>query len=541
MPTVLDVADFGAKPSDPDCTLALVRAAAACRGTRDATLRFAPGTYRIAPSRASETTIGLSNHEPSQFRRVALHLRDCHGLTIDARGAELRADGHVVPLLVEGGSALTVDGLTIDWQQPLHSWGTAVGGWNGFVDVRIAPELPWRIVRERLCFLVRGQAEEVWGTYGVESRGMTPDARGGDNLGSAFTIPWVAEDLGGGVVRLRTHVVVVPTPGDTVILRHGARLAPGIAMVGVDGVRLRDVTVRQSGGMAIYAQRCANLHYERARVVAAEGRPLSANHDATHFMSCRGTVRLDGCTFERQLDDATNVHGVYLEVVERVGARGLVVRFGHIEQRGCTAAEPGERFRAISRDSLLPGGDFAIASVRPLNAELIEIEAAGALPDVARPGGAIESLDMMARAEITGCTIGHNRARGLLIACGGGALIEGNRFESPGPAIHLHGDANSWYEAGAVPDCTIRRNRFARCGYARDARWGSAIITAHPEIPKVAGPYHGRLTIEDNDFTDPLLPAVSARAVGELTIRGNRGLAGVTHRDCGKVVSDAAG
>jgi hypothetical protein len=541
MPRVISVADFGAVPGAADCTAALARAAAACRGSRDTTLLLPPGRYPISRARASETAMGISNHEPGILRRVALHLRDCEGLTVSARGAELVASGQVVPLVVEGGRDIAIDGLTIDWSTPLHAWGEVVGGWNGWVDVRVNGGHPWRILRDRLNFIVDGQPEEHWGTYAIDPKDMTPAETSGENLGSAFTIPWVAEPLADGIVRLRTHVVRPPPAGQLVILRHGVRVAPGLVGSGVERIRVSDVTIRQAGGMALIMQRCADPLIERLQVVAGEGRPLSANHDATHFLSCRGTVRLLDGVFERQLDDATNVHGIGLQIVERLGARGVVVRLAHIEQRGCVAAVPGERFAVVDRETMLRRADLVVSEVRPVNGEFIELECASAFPAQARAGDVLESLDGAAAFEARGCRVAHNRARGFLVSTGNSALIERCRFETPGPAIHFHGDVGSWFESGAVTEATVRDNDFVRCGYAREPRWGGAVITATPEIKRHAGHYHQRLAITGNRFAGCLLPTVEARAVASLTVRGNTGAGGkaaVIAKDCGEVAVD---
>lgn len=543
MPYVIDVRDFGAQPGGPDCTLALGRAAAACAGRRAVTLVLPPGRYAISRPHAAQTTLGISNHEPSQFRRVALHLAGCDGLTLRAEGAELIASGQVVPLLIEGGRDIAIHGLTIDWSVPLHAWGEVVGAWNGWLDVRPTGGHPWRIIRERLCFLVDGQPEECWGTYAMDAATLTPAVGSGDHCGSAWTLPWVAEDLGEGIVRLRTHLVVPPTPGQLVLLRHGVRIAPGIAAHGVTGLRLQDVTIRQAGGMALIVQRSTDPVVERLRVQAGVGRPLSANYDATHFLSCRGTVRLEGCTFERQLDDGTNIHGMNLPIMDRAGERTLLARIAHPEQRGCVVAEAGERFAVIDPETMQAQAEFRAARVRPLNAEYVEIDADGVLPEAARGGRVIESLDADAGAIVRDCRIAHHRARGLLFACRGRVQVERSTFVTPGPAIHLHGDMASWYESGAVTEIVLRGNRFERCGYARTPHWGTGVISVQPELRRFAGAYHGRVVVEGNTFSDCVLPAVRARAAAAVIVRGNQGLRGpddVQTDDCAQVeVTDA--
>ncbi len=543
MPTVLSVTDFGALPDGRDCTAALGRAASACRGLRDATVLLPPGRYAIAPERAAETWAGVSNHEPSVARRVALLLSGCHGVTVDARGATLVARGHVVPLWLDGGADITVRGLTIDWATPLHGWAACVGAWSGWMDLRVIGGSSWRIIRERLCFLVDGVPEEMNGAYSVDPDGMVPAERSGDNCGSAFTIPWQAEALDGGLVRVRAHLATPPASGHLVILRHGKRIAPAIVASGVAGVRLEELEIRQAGGMAIIVQRCSDPQLINVRVVAGESRPLSANHDATHFVSCRGTVRLHRCILERQLDDGTNIHGINLPIAERIDARTLIARLAHPEQRGCVAGVDGERFAVIDQRSLASRAELTAARVRALNAEYVEITATGMLPDEARPGCALESMDADAGAEVLDCVIAHNRARGLIFSTRGKVRVERCHFVSPGPAIQLHGDGRSWHESGAVPETIISGNRFERCGYAREPRWGGGVVLVEPEIAQPQAPYHGSLVLADNRFEGCLLPAVKATALAALTVRANRGLAGpgqILATACGTVSSDIA-
>ena len=159
-------------------------------------------------------------------------------------------------------------------------------------------------------------------------------------------------------------------------------------------------------------------------------------------------------------------------------------------------------------------------------------------PEAMRVGAVLENQDWKPDVVITGCTMGHNRARGVLLAAGEKTLLEGNTFHSPGAAIRIHGDANYWFEAGAMGKIVIRNNHFDRCGYSHFQRWGRSVILINPEMQEVLGPYHRRIEVSGNTFTDCQLPSVDARAVGELAISSNAGLGEVITVDCGKVVRD---
>jgi len=50
------------------------------------------------------------------------------------------------------------------------------------------------------------------------------------------------------------------------------------------------------------------------------------------------------------------------------------------------------------------------------------------------------------------------RARGILISTSGKVVIEQNYFKMSGSPILIAGDANYWWESGAVKDVLIQNN-----------------------------------------------------------------------------------
>ena len=234
-------------------------------------------------------------------------------------------------------------------------------------------------------------------------------------------------------------------------------------------------------------------------------------------------------------------HRVTLHQGDLLDHRSLVVRLVHSQQRGNITALPGEHLRIIDRASMLDRDLVTVQEVHPVNAEFCELVLSAPLPPAATVGQLIENVDWKPDIVIHGCTIAHNRARGLLIASGREVAIRDNDFESPGPAIQLHGDTRFWYEAGAVGRTRITGNRFRRCGYAQEPRWGTAVITAAPEFESHQGPFHGELLVDGNTFIDSQLPLVDARGVGRVVVQGNQvqgSAATVVHRACGTVLQD---
>lgn len=538
MEKTLCVKDFGVIPDGTDCTAGLEKVAAFCRGKKDITLVFPEGRYAISGEHAAENNLYISNHDPLIGRRVALNFVDCRNLRLRAEGACLVAHGHVVPLLFEKCDDVVVEGLSIDWQRPLHAWAEVLGGWEAAITLKIDDQFPWRIERERLYFQVGNQWEEHFGCFGIDRALMRPADRSGDNLGTCWGVPWRARPGERGRVVLEGHIAAMPPVGDLVILRHGARYSPGLVASEVNNIALTNVSVHHAGGMAILMQRCANPTLTNVQVTASHGRPISACHDATHFMACRGLVRLENCRLERQLDDCTNIHGIYQPITAVTGKSSAVVRYVHDQQRGNIPGATGDTMTIIDGDSFLPLGEVAIKAVRYISAEFSEIEFTTPCPAELRPGNLLENADWKPDVHISNCTMGHNRARGILLAAGKKTVIEQNTFQSPGPAIRIHGDANLWYESGAMDEVVIRHNHFDHCGYNHFPRWGKAVILIDPQMTKVVAPYHQKITIEENTFTNCELPAVNARAVGQLTIRNNKGIGQVRHVDCQQVITE---
>jgi len=91
---------------------------------------------------------------------------------------------------------------------------------------------------------------------------------------------------------------------------------------------------------------------------------------------------------------------------------------------------------------------------------------------------------------------------GQLVSTPGKVVIENNDFVSSGEAILIAGDANGWYESGAVSDVLICGNRFHPSCLTSWYEYGEGIISICPIIPKLdpEKPYHRNIRIEDMDM-----------------------------------------
>jgi hypothetical protein len=89
----------------------------------------------------------------------------------------------------------------------------------------------------------------------------------------------------------------------------------------------------------------------------------------------------------------------------------------------------------------------------------------------------------------------------LLLSTPGRTVIEKNRFESSGSAILIAGDANQWYESGAVRDVLIRDNVFDNClTNLTSSATGSSVSIPRSRVRKSPEPFHHNIRIENNTF-----------------------------------------
>ncbi|MBK7651842.1 MAG: right-handed parallel beta-helix repeat-containing protein [Flammeovirgaceae bacterium] len=124
---------------------------------------------------------------------------------------------------------------------------------------------------------------------------------------------------------------------------------------------------------------------------------------------------------------------------------------------------------------------------------------------------------------ISNCFVGSNRARGYLISTSGKVVIENNIFETSGSAILIAGDANYWYESGAVKNITIKNNEFRSPCNSSSYQFCNAVISIYPEIPNAdsINPYHKNIKIENNSFNPSDYPILYAKSVDGLSFKNN--------------------
>jgi len=334
-----------------------------------------------------------------------------------------------------------------------------------------------------------------------------------------------AEELEKGLVRLNGRFGRRPRVGNVLVLRHSARDHAGLFLVDSRNIKVEQVNLFHCAGLGLLAQFCENVTVLGFNAVPSpRRRVLSGHDDGIHISNCRGLIRVEGCRFHGLMDDPINVHGTSVRIVGQAAPDRLLCKFMHEQSTGMTWGRPGDRIGFIEHESMRTIAQGTCSRYEARDRDTFEVTLSGPVPANLKVGDALENLTWSPDVTIRGCHFASNRARGVLVSTPGHVLIEDNRFESSGSAILIAGDANNWYESGAVTDVVIRRNTFEAPCLSSMYQFCEGIISIYPEIPKLdpAFPFHRNIRIEANEFHPFDYPVLYAKSVDGLTFANNR-------------------
>ncbi len=507
-PKEINVADFGAKPDGSDCTPAVLKAIAKAKSAGGGTIVFGAGTYCFGGDFAPDMFVSNSNND-SGIRRVVFPLVDCQNITIDGRGAKFIFDGRINPFVVKNSKNIFFKNFSCDLARSGHSEAEIIEAQKDALIVKIDEKrFPYELKNGMLIFvgnknsLTTSQLPNNYYRhvamleFDPKTRAVAYNARD-YFLWRAQTAR--ADKLPDGNIKIH-YKGIVGTKGNIIVFGLGERPHPMFAIDASTNVSLNSITVFDAIGMGLIAQNSRDIFLEKYNVEAGEGRIVSCAADATHFVSCEGKIVLNNCSFAGQMDDATNIHGIYERVKNVENPTTLITELVHNQQYSVNTFKAGDEIEFVDRMSMKTKAKAKIKSVEILNNQFKRVvldapvpEGCGALDSVAKIRDYPEII-------ITNNKIWRNRARGMLLNCRGKTRVENNYFSSSGAALYFEGDARYWFEQGGVRDCVIRNNVFENCNYAMG--WGSAVIEVAAGISadKDTSRYNRNIVIEDNTF-----------------------------------------
>ena len=533
--------DFGVVPgTGEDMTEELAAAIetikAECDG-KPAVLVLECGEYDFYPDSANVREYYISNHDQDNPKRVAVALEGVKNLTLKGESgyANFMMNGRMLPVAMIGCENCKLENIAVDTRVPQITQVEVLENdtENGYITYRIAPYVNYRVDNGRL--VVYGSNWEFVPSWGIAFEGDTKH------------IIYTTSDIGvgtSGVEEIEPRVIRAPwrdhrlVPGSVIAMRSYARPTPGIFVTECNNTTLLNTCVFYAEGMGLLVQMSENITLDGFNVALREGgdRYFTTQADATHFSGCKGMITSVNGLYEGMMDDAINVHGTYLRVVQRLDDYTLVGRYMHGQAYGFYWGGAGDSVQFVRSDVMEITEGNRVVEIAPYDKEQLagckefRIKFEKALPaDIANGKYGIENLEWTPEVYFAGNTIRNNRARGALFSTPKSTLVENNLFDhTSGTAILLCGDCNGWFETGACRDVVIRNNHFVNA-LTSMFQFTNGIISIYPEIPDLAGQqkyFHGGeghpgVLIENNEFITFDRPIVFAKSIDGLTFRGN--------------------
>ena len=525
---------------------------------KSVTVRFAPGKYHFYPEGAVHKEYYISNHDQHSDRAVGIAIEEFEGLTIDGQGADFIFHGRMLPVSVVATKDCTLRNFSVDFATPHIAQSEVISNNpNEGITFRVAPWVNAQVSTDG-AFTHSGEGWTFRPMWGIA---FEPDSR---------HIVYNTSDIGTPVqqvVRLDERTFLAPAwkdkrlvPGTVIAMRTYERPSPGIFVSHARNTKLENIKMHYAEGMGLLAQMSEDITLDGFSVCLRgedDPRYFTTQADATHFSGCKGKIRSINGLYEGMMDDAINVHGTYLKVMERIDDHTLRARYMHGQAWGFDWGYTGDKVQFVrSRTMELVGGPFTTevaeikeyseganaSQVSTIAAQPFELSGAthgtrefvirfkDALPEeiTANEGYGIENLTWTPEVYFANNTIRNNRARGTLFSTPKRTIVEDNLFDhTSGTAILLCGDCNGWYETGACRDVLIRRNRFVNA-LTNMFQFTNGVISIYPEIPALAEQkayFHGgtknAIRIVNNEFETFDHPLLYAKSVDGLLWKGN--------------------
>ena len=462
-------------------------------------ISFEKGEYNFYPDKAFEKYCHFSNHCDA-LARIAFYINNANNLTIDGNGSMFIFHQRMVPFYIEKSKNITIKELSVDFEWSFHSEGEVVARdtINRTFDLKISSEYPYEIRNGELIFIkpyyehtlgqsilydperkaiayntdrytpittlkyrpIRFGVKDFEYKYKVDERADFFRQRGKENQ-------LYAEQISPGVVRISGHRKDMPPVGMVLTCKGEMgdnRFAPAVKVEHSDKFKAVDVAIHHAAGMGFIVENTKDIELLRCSVTPSRGRMVSTTADATHFVGCRGKIAMRECVFKNQLDDATNIHGAYQEVVDIIDPYTVGARVGHFQQLGFILAQPCDTIGFESKaDPFKLYQLLTVHSSEVVNGRYHTIRFNEKLPENIKIGDLMENISSTPHVEITGCDISCNRARGLLISTPRGTVIKGNVFHNQMDAILCPASHSFWYESGVASNIVIEDNIFQDC------------------------------------------------------------------------------
>ncbi|MDP4183729.1 MAG: right-handed parallel beta-helix repeat-containing protein, partial [Bacteroidota bacterium] len=308
------------------------------------------------------------------------------------------------------------------------------------------------------------------------------------------------------------------------IIRHSGHYRPAVLIKESSNIKLEDVKIHEQPGMGVVGHRSENITLKNVQIVPIAGRFISTNTDATHFTSCKGRILMDGCKFEGQGDDCTNIHNYYYTLYPEKAKNQICIKVENADLHALSLDYPdkGDTLNLVSRETLEPIGHYIVKDVKvsekdwkvtvTLNKEIpSDYEHYYMTNESRKPSVALFNN-----------TVRSHLARAFLIKTDN-VQIKGNVIQNcTGTAIQI-GAEGTWRECGPVKNLMIEDNWFIDCGYDGHGTQEntSAICINISGVKNQTQGLHRNITIRNNNINAACENAIYISSAQNINVINN--------------------
>lgn len=499
------------------------------KGNQPKVLVFTAGEYHFYPEGAQTREYFESNTTDSNPKICAFVFENVDNLVIDGRGSRLIFHEQMQAFTFDNCTNITIKNLSIDWEQPLSAQAEILKVNDHFIELGIdEDQYPFRIEDGKLFFNEGVRNKNQWQStmeFDREGRYIVPQT--GDNgcLGENWQ-DYEAVATMPGIFRLMNNFERKPARGNYLVFRHSARTHSGIFITESKNIQVLNLNLFHAAGLGILAQFSENLSFDGYNAIPnlAKNRYFGGGDDGLQISNCKGQLTVRNCEFAGLMDDPINVHGTSVRVQSILAPNKLRCRFMHDQSVGLKWGHKGDQVSFIENDEMVSLGLGEIADFETDGTKNFIVSFTKPVPPSLKEGDALENLTWYPDVLIENNQFKSCRARGLLLTSPGKVIIRNNVFESSGSAILISGDANGWFESGAVKDVLITGNIFNELCNTSSYQFCEAIISVYPIIPELeenTPSFHRNIRISENEFHPFDYPVLFARSVDGISFEKN--------------------
>ena len=479
-------------------------------------VKFAPGKYDWMPDKLLRRKLQISNTNDAstEDKAIAMDMENVKNLRIEGTGALFLCRGKMMTVHLKNSRNVVLSGIGFDYKRPTLSEYTAEEVHDKNAIISIHKDSDYALENGKVVWIGEGWKMNAGGYGQTYKRNPETLVRSGSPLGGIDK----AEEISPGKLKVTYSNNPGFEKGVTYQNRDTRRDYCGVFCNRSENIFWINVKFHYMHGMGVINQFTKNISFKNLEFGPSKGsgRTCAAWADMLHFSGCGGKIIVDGTHFNGANDDAINIHGTYLRIVDVPSPKEVKVRFIHPQTFGFEAFVTGDQIEFVSHETLLPYGKARVKEAKLINEREMMLTLDSPVPGERKENDVIENITWTPSVHVKNCIVDAIPTRGFLLSTRKPILIENCIFNRTGmSAILVAADANSWFESGAVKNLTLRNNRFIECG--------EPVINFHPENGKrdEKSPMHSGINITNNIFELKGKQAISLKSTGNVKITGN--------------------